>query len=192
MPDVRSPVIDRHILAIGKRTLQRDLLHCEPVRLCACVKVCSIGRKDILHVIIRNQIAACRVGFIGKGEAAVTPAGVASADGVVQSLCGAGVQDDWVSSDPSSNRIGVRQVQPSVAIGVGEDWGEVRGAAKTGVASGRKLPLDETRICGTFSTDGSFFNCWCIEIGAPVVCGIPSPLCSCCAICCWCCCVTVA
>jgi hypothetical protein len=31
------------------------------------------------------------VGFIGVGEAAVTPAGVALADGVAESCCGAGV-----------------------------------------------------------------------------------------------------
>ena len=27
---------------------------------------------------------------------------------------------------------------------------------KMGVAGGRKLPLDETRICGTFNTEGNF------------------------------------
>lgn len=46
------------------------------------------------------------VGFIGKGEAAVTPAGVASADGVAES-CGAGVEDARDSSDPSSDGMGV-------------------------------------------------------------------------------------
>jgi len=43
-----------------------------------------------------------------------------------------------------------------------------------GVAGGRKLPLEEMRtgICGTFSAEGIFFNCCCIEIGVPIVCGI--------------------
>jgi hypothetical protein len=30
--------------------------------------------------------------------------------------------------------------------------------------------------CGKFNTDGSFFNCCCIEISIPVVCNIPSPV----------------
>lgn len=47
------------------------------------------------------------VGFIGIGEAAVTPADVTSADGVAESRCGAGVEDAWDSSDPSSDGIGV-------------------------------------------------------------------------------------
>jgi hypothetical protein len=42
------------------------------------------------------------VGFIGMGEAAVTPAGVASADGVAESH-GAGVEDECDSSDPLSD-----------------------------------------------------------------------------------------
>ena len=67
------------------------------------MKVCSIGRKNVLHVIIWNQIAACWVGFISKGEAAVTPAGVASADGVAESRCGAGVEEERDSSDPLSD-----------------------------------------------------------------------------------------
>jgi hypothetical protein len=50
-------------------------------------------------------------------------------------------------------------------------------AVRTGVAGGRKLPLDEMRICETFSAEGSFFICCCIEMGVPVVCGIPRALC---------------
>jgi hypothetical protein len=69
-----------------------------------------------------------------------------------------------------------------VAVGVGDDCGELRGAegviaVKMGVAGGRKLPLEEMRICGTFSAEGIFFNCCCIEIGVPMVCGIPRALC---------------
>jgi hypothetical protein len=49
------------------------------------------------------EIAGCAcVGFIGMGEAAVTPAGVASADGVAESR-GAGVEDECDSSDPLSD-----------------------------------------------------------------------------------------
>ena len=63
-------------------------------------------------------------------------------------------------------------------------------AVKTGVAGGRRPPLDETRNCGTFNAEGNFFICCCMEIGVPVVCGIPIALC--CAICCWCCCIAAA
>lgn len=50
------------------------------------------------------EIAGCgSVAFIGIGEAAVTPAGVASADGVAESRCGAGVEDERDSSDPLSD-----------------------------------------------------------------------------------------
>jgi hypothetical protein len=31
-------------------------------------------------------------------------------------------------------------------------------AVKTGVAGGRRLPLDETRICGTFDAEGNLFH----------------------------------
>ena len=50
------------------------------------------------------EIAGCVcVGFIGIGETAVTPAGVASADGVAESRCGAGVEEERDSSDPLSD-----------------------------------------------------------------------------------------
>ena len=55
-------------------------------------------------------------------------------------------------------------------------------AVKTGVAGYRRFPLDETHICGTFNTEGSFFICCGMEMGVPVVCGIPIVLC--CARCC--------
>ena len=48
------------------------------------------------------------VSFIDMGEAAVTPAGVASADGVAESH-GAEVEDECDSSDPLSNG-GMRSV----------------------------------------------------------------------------------
>jgi hypothetical protein len=115
MPDVIRGLgdVDRdgHFrLAVGKRALQRNLLHRESVRLCAWVKErCSrIGhsrRIVVLHIAIRNR--NCGVGFISKGEAAVTPAGVASADGVAESRCGAGVEGERDPSDPSSDGIWV-------------------------------------------------------------------------------------
>jgi hypothetical protein len=52
-------------------------------------------------------------------------------------------------------------------------------AVNTGVAGGRKLPFDDMCICGTFNTEGSFFNWCCIEIGVPAVRGILR------ALCCW-------
>ena len=129
-----------------------------------------------------------------------TPAGVASADGVAESCWGAGVADERDSSDPlEAEGIGVGLLWPLGAVGVGEDCGEARAAegviaVRMGVAGGRKLPLEEMRICGMFSAvpEGSFFNCCCIEIGVPVVCGIPRAFCCCWASCCWCCCIATA
>ncbi len=50
--------------------------------------------------------------------------------------------------------MGVELVWPLVAVGVGDDRRELRGAeeviaVKTGVAGGRKLPLEDRHICGT-------------------------------------------
>jgi hypothetical protein len=58
--------------------------------------------KRALHAAPPRSAVCSRVGFIDIGEAAITTAGVASADRVAES-CGAGVEYTRDSSDPSSD-----------------------------------------------------------------------------------------
>ena len=54
----------------------------------------------------------------------------------------------------------------------------------------RLWTLGSSNSSGTFNAEGNFFICCCMEMGVPVVCGIPMVLC--CASCCWCCCIATA
>ena len=50
--------------------------------------------------------------------------------------------------------------------------------------------LGSSNSCGMFNAEGNFLICCCMEMGVPVVCGIPMALC--CTSCCWCWCIAAA